>query len=126
MGAELYCYLDVLICRYGHTFLAFNWKIYLLSSLLVDHHSMPNSMITSSVKISFIKTWQFHMEFRLTEINQFTCVMPYFRPPVEILFTNFRRRVMYHHMEILKKVDFIVTPTTGYDELSCSTLDSNF
>lgn len=24
-----------------------------------------------------------------------------------------RRRIMYHHMEIFKKVDFIVTPTTG-------------
>uniref|UniRef100_A0A2N9F002 Amidase domain-containing protein n=1 Tax=Fagus sylvatica TaxID=28930 RepID=A0A2N9F002_FAGSY len=29
-----------------------------------------------------------------------------------------RRRIMYHHMEIFKKVDFIVTPTTGYVSLT--------
>lgn len=31
---------------------------------------------------------------------------------------GFRRRIMYHHMEIFKKVDFIVTPTTGYVSLT--------
>ncbi|KAL6517570.1 hypothetical protein OROMI_033271 [Orobanche minor] len=28
-----------------------------------------------------------------------------------------RRRLMYYHTEIFKKVDVIITPTTGYDEL---------
>ncbi|XP_076952608.1 fatty acid amide hydrolase-like [Bidens hawaiensis] len=29
-----------------------------------------------------------------------------------------RRRLKYYHMEIFKKVDIIVTPSTGYDKLS--------